>query len=153
MSDQLPMKPKKNTKGVSSYPTISRKKHQRSKFESAYSDKPQLAISGTKHRVTTPNGRILCRKMISKPISDFIQEQNNKRIGPDGRFIRSQSKQIRAMVTANQRGHYSTQRVQRRQNCQTTHHSKRVHSGEVDQNWSETAPFRTLHKQQPHRAR
>ena len=55
-SDQLPMKPKKNAKGVSSYPFLFvGKKHQRSKLESAYSDKPQLAISGTKHTVTTPN--------------------------------------------------------------------------------------------------
>ena len=56
VSNQLPMKPKKNTKGVSNYPySFLEKKHQRNKFESAYSDKPQLAISGTKHTVTTPN--------------------------------------------------------------------------------------------------
>ena len=39
--------------------------------------------------------------MISKPISDFTQEQNNRGIGsrgPDGRFIRPPSKQKRAMV-------------------------------------------------------
>ena len=39
--------------------------------------------------------------MISKPISDFIQEQNNRGIGPrgpDGRFIRSPSKEKRTMV-------------------------------------------------------
>ena len=94
VSDQLPMKPKKNAKGVSSYLVISRKKHQRNKLESAYSDKPQLAILGTKHTVSTPNGRIIHRKMISKPFSDFAQEQNNRGIGPhgpDGRFIRSTS--------------------------------------------------------------
>ena len=96
VSDQLPMKPKKNAKGVSNYPFLFlEKKHQRNKFESAYSDKPQLAVSGTKHTVTTPNGRILHRKMISKTISKFYQEQNNRGIGPrgpDGRFIRSPSK-------------------------------------------------------------
>ena len=63
VSDQLPMKPKKHAKGVSSYPFLFiEKKHQRSKFDSAYSDKPQLAVSGTKHTVTTPNGRIIQRK-------------------------------------------------------------------------------------------
>ena len=39
--------------------------------------------------------------MISKFISDFTQEQNNRGIGscgPDGRFIRSPSKQKRVMV-------------------------------------------------------
>ena len=65
------------------------------------SDKPQLAVWGTKHTITTPNGRILHRKMISKPISNFIQEQNNRGIGPrepDGRFITSPSKQRRTTV-------------------------------------------------------
>ena len=70
VSDQLPMKPKKNTKGVSNYSFLFlEKKHRRNKFEIAYSDKPQLAVLGTKHTVTTPNGRILHRKMISKTIS------------------------------------------------------------------------------------
>ena len=102
VSDQLPMKPKIHAKGVGSYPFfIFRKKHQGSKFESANSDKPQLAESGTKHTVTTPNGRTLHKKLISKPISDFTQEQNNRGIGPrgpDGCFIRSPSKQKRTMV-------------------------------------------------------
>ena len=102
VSDQLPMKTKKNAKGVSNYPFFFlEKKHQRNKFESAYSDKPQLAVSGTKHTITTPNGRILHRKMISKPISNFNQEQNNRGIGPrgpDGRFITSPSKHRRTTV-------------------------------------------------------
>ena len=69
VSDELPMKPKKSAKGVSNYPFLFlEKKHQRNKFESAYSDKPQLAISGTSHTVTTPNGRVIHRKLISKPI-------------------------------------------------------------------------------------
>ena len=79
---------------------ISRKKHQRNKLESAYSDKPQLAISGTNHTVTTPNGRVLHREMISIPI-DFNQEYNNRGSGPrgpDGQFVKSPSKQRRAMI-------------------------------------------------------
>ena len=102
VSDQLPMKPKKNSKRVSNYPfSFLEKKHQRNKFESAYSDKPQLAISGTKHTVTTPNGRVIHRKLISKPIETFNQEANNRGTvprGTDGRFIKSPSKQRRAMV-------------------------------------------------------
>ena len=82
VSDQLPMKPKKNAKGVGNYPFLFlEKKHQSNKFESVYSDKPQLAVSGTKHTVITPNGRILHRKMISKPIPEFSQEQNNRGLG------------------------------------------------------------------------
>ena len=102
MPDQLPMKPKKNAKGVRNYPFLFlEKKRQRNKFESACSDKPQLAISSTNHTVTTPNGRIIHREMISKPIVDFNQELNNRGIGPrgpHGRFIRSPSKQKRALV-------------------------------------------------------
>ena len=102
VSDQLPMKPKKTTKGVSSYPFLFlEKKHQRSEFESAYSDKPQLPISGTKHTVTTPNGKILHRKNISNPITDFNQEHSNGGNGPrgsDGRFTKSPSKQRRAAI-------------------------------------------------------
>ena len=83
--DQLPMKPKKGAKGVSYYPvSFLEKKHQRNKFESAYSDKPQLAISGTSPTVTTPNGRVIHRKLISKPIETFNQESNNRGSGPRG---------------------------------------------------------------------
>ena len=102
MSDQLPMKPKESAKGVSNYPFLFlEKKNQRNKFQSAYSDKPQLAISGTNHTVTTPNGRIIDRKLISKPIETCNQEINNRGTGPrgpDSRFMRSPSKQRRAMV-------------------------------------------------------
>ena len=99
VSDQLPMKPKKSNKGVSNYPFLFvEKKHQRSKFESAYTDKPQ--ISGTNHTVKTPNGRIIHRKNISKPI-DFKQEYSNRGTGPrgpDGRFTKSPLKQKRAVI-------------------------------------------------------
>ena len=57
VSDQLPMKLKKNDKGVSNYPLFFLEKHQKSKFESAFTDKPNKAVFGTKHTVTTPNGR------------------------------------------------------------------------------------------------
>ena len=100
-SDQLPMKPKKNSKGVSCPFFFLEKKHQRNKLESAYSDKPQLAISSTNHTVTTPNGGVIHRKMISKPVIDFNQENTNRGIGPrgpDGRFVKSPSKHQRAMV-------------------------------------------------------
>ena len=102
VSDQLPMKTKKGAKGASNYPfSFLEKKHQRNKFESANSDRPQLAISGTSHTVTTPNGRVIHRKLINKPIETFKQENNKRGTGPRGsdvRFIRSPSKQRRAMV-------------------------------------------------------
>ena len=97
MSDQLPMKPKKNDKGVSNYPFLFLDiKHRKSKFESAYMDKPNIAVSGTKHTVTTPNGRVIHKKCISKPPHNFNQDCNNNRgtepRGPDGRFTKSPSK-------------------------------------------------------------
>ena len=62
------------------------------KFDSAYFDKPQIAISGTKHKITTSENGILHRKHISKSIFEFTQEPNNSRPGlrgPDGRFTKS----------------------------------------------------------------
>ena len=106
MSDQLPMKPKKNAKGFSSNPFLfSEKKYINVINLKVHTPinhiKLQLATSGTKHTVTTPNGRILHRKIISTPVSDFAQEQNNRCIGPrgqNGRFIRSPSKQKQTTV-------------------------------------------------------
>ena len=101
---QVPMKTKKNDKGVSNYSFLFlEKKPQKSKFESAFTDKPNVAISGTKHTVTTPNGRILHRKCINKPITDFDQECNNNirgtgPRGPHGRFTKSPSKQKKVYI-------------------------------------------------------
>ena len=54
ISDQLPMKQKKGAKGVSNYPfSFYEKKVTKRKFDSVYSDKIQIAISGTDHTVTT----------------------------------------------------------------------------------------------------
>ena len=103
VSDQLPMKPKKNDKGVSNYPCLFlEKKHQKSKFESAYMDKPNIAVSGTKHTVTTPNGRIIHKKCISEPLNNLNQVCNNNRVtgprGSDGRFTKSPSKARRTYI-------------------------------------------------------
>ena len=65
VSDQLLMKSKKNQKELEMIACFSENKHQRSKFESAYSDKPHLAISGTNYTVPTPNRKILHSKTIS----------------------------------------------------------------------------------------
>ena len=101
VSDQLPMKPKKNDKGVSNYPFLfSEKKRQKSKFESAYMDKPNIAVSGTKHTVITPNGRTIHKKC--KPLNNFNQDCNNNRgtgpRGPDGRVTKSPSKTRRTYI-------------------------------------------------------
>ena len=94
-SDTLPMKQKKGAKGVSKYPFLFlEKKINKPKFESAHSDKTQIAISGTKHTVTTSDNKISHRKHISKPISEIVQENSTNRgtgpRGPDSRFTKSQ---------------------------------------------------------------
>ena len=81
VSDQLPQKPNKSAKRVSNYPFL----FLAIKFESAYFDKPQIAISGTKHTLTTPNGKIIHRKSpMSTPITDFVHENSNRWNGPRG---------------------------------------------------------------------
>ena len=59
-------------------------------------DKLNIAVSGTKHTVTTPNGRVLHKKCISKPLNNSNQDCNNNRgtgqREPDGRFTKSSSK-------------------------------------------------------------
>ena len=91
--DQLPMKQKKGAKGNSSYPFVSHEKKMiKPKFDSAYSDKIHVAVSGTNHTVTTADNRNLNRKHISKPISEITQEPNNRGtgpLGPDVRFTKS----------------------------------------------------------------
>ena len=62
------------------------------KDDSAYSDKIQVAISGTKHAVTIADNRTLYRKHTSKPISELRQAPKNRGTGfrrPDGRFVKS----------------------------------------------------------------
>ena len=81
--DQLLMKQKKGSKGASNYPfTFFEEKILKPKFHSAYSDKQQIAISGTKHTITTSENRNLLRNYKSKPISEFLQELNNRGTGP-----------------------------------------------------------------------
>ena len=96
------MKPKKNDKGVSNYPFLFLEKHQKSKLESAYTEIPNVAVSGTKHTMTTTNGRVEHKKVINKPRNDVNQDCNNNRgigpRGPDGRFTRSPSKLKKAYI-------------------------------------------------------
>ena len=80
--DQLLMKQKKGSKRASNYPfTFFEEKLLKPKFHSAYSDKQQIAISGTKHTTTTSENRNLLRNYKSKPISEFLQDLNNRGTG------------------------------------------------------------------------
>ena len=92
-SDQLPMKQKKGAKGVSNYSFLFLdKKINKPKCDSAYSDKTQIAVLGTKHTITTSDNKTLHRKHICKPVSEGVQENNNRGTGPgrpDGRFTKS----------------------------------------------------------------
>ena len=86
------MKQKKASKEVSDYYFFSRKKIVKPKFDSAYSDKIQIAVSGTNDAVTTADNRALHRKSLCKANSELAQEPNNRGTGlrePEGRFIKS----------------------------------------------------------------
>ena len=59
------MKTKKNDTKVGNYPIFFlERKQQKSKFENSYTDKQNIAISGTKHTVFTPKGRIIHRNYV-----------------------------------------------------------------------------------------
>ena len=47
---------------------FSEKKVNKNKYESAYDTKPQIAVAGTKHTITTNENKIKHRKRVSKPL-------------------------------------------------------------------------------------
>ena len=62
----------------------------KNKFESIYETKPQTAVAGTKHTITTDTNKTIQRKLISKPLPNTFQNplsrRGENRRGPDGRF-------------------------------------------------------------------
>ena len=92
--DQLVMKaPRKLKEDVSnkfSYLFLE-KKQNKGKFESAYENKPQTAVAGTKHTVITNKNKVFHRKRISKPLNPIFQNPLSRRgenpRGKDGRFL------------------------------------------------------------------
>ena len=66
-------------------------KQNKNKFESEYQTKPQTAIVGTKHTITTDTNKVLHRKLVSKPLPNSFQNplsrRGENRRGTDGRFI------------------------------------------------------------------
>ena len=92
--DQLVMKaPRKLKEDVSNkFPYLFLKKKQnKEKFESAYENKPQTAVAGTKHTIITDKNKIIHRKRISKPLNPIFQNPLSRRgenpRGKDGRFL------------------------------------------------------------------
>ena len=91
--DQIVMKaPRKLKEDVSNeFPYLFlEKKVYKNKVESDYETKPQLAVAGTKHTITTDRNKILHRKRVSKPLTHTSQNpysrRGENRSGPDGRF-------------------------------------------------------------------
>ena len=68
---------------------ISRKKN-KNKFESNYDTKPQTAIAGTKHSITTDTNKVIHQKLNSKALQSSFQNplsrRGKNRRGPDGKF-------------------------------------------------------------------
>ena len=65
-------------------------KQNKNKFESKYETKPQTAVAGTKHTITTDTNKTIHRKLISKPLPNTFQNplsrRGENRRGPDGRL-------------------------------------------------------------------
>ena len=73
--DQLVMKAPRKLKGDVSnkFPYLFLgKKHNRSKFESMYENKPRTAVAATKHTIVTDTNKIIHRKRIVKPLNPII---------------------------------------------------------------------------------
>ena len=91
--DQLVMKaPRKLREDVSdNFPYLFlEKKVNENKCESAYDTRPQIAVAGTKHTITTNENKIIHRKRVSKPLKSTFQNPLSRRgenpRGPDSRF-------------------------------------------------------------------
>ena len=67
------------------------KRQTKNKFESEYQTKPQTAVAGTKHTITTDTNKVIHRKLASKPLPNSFQNplsrRGENRRGIDGRFI------------------------------------------------------------------
>ena len=67
------------------------KRQTKNKFESEYQTKPQTAVAGTKHTITTDTKKVIHRKLASKPLPNSFQNplsrRGENRRGIDGRFI------------------------------------------------------------------
>ena len=92
--DQLVMKaPRKLKEDVSNkfQYLFLEKKQNKEKVESAYENKSQTAVAGTKHTITTDKNKIIHRKRISKPLNPIFQNPLSLRgenpRGKDGRFL------------------------------------------------------------------
>ena len=92
--DQLVMEaPRKLKEDVSKkFPYLFfEKKQYKEKFESAYENKPQTAVAGTKHTIITDKNKIIHRPRISKPLNPIFQNPFSRRgenpRGKNGRFL------------------------------------------------------------------
>ena len=74
------------------FPNLFLEKNQsKEKFESAYENKPQTAVTGTKQTIVTDKIKIIHRERISKPLNPIFQNPLSHRgenpRGKDGRFL------------------------------------------------------------------
>ena len=80
------------------YQFLEKKKQNKNKFESNYETKPQTALAGTKHAITTDTNKTIHRKLISNPLPNSFQNavsrRGENRRGPDGKFAQKSAKQV-----------------------------------------------------------
>ena len=93
-TDQLIIKaPRKSKRTVSNEYRFSfvEKKLVKRKFECPYQEKTQVAIDGTKHPITTADGKVIHRKRISNPSRVFQEGPSQRGMNPrdqKGRWMR-----------------------------------------------------------------
>ena len=72
------------------YQFLEKKKQNENRFESNYEIKPQTAIAGTKHTITTGTNKVIHRKLNSNPLPNSFQNpisrRGENRRGSDGKF-------------------------------------------------------------------
>ena len=82
------------------------KKVIKNKLESAYDTKPQKAVAGTKHTITTDENQIIHRKRVSKSLKSPFQNPHSRRRenprGPDGHFTSATFNQSEMTADAKQ---------------------------------------------------
>ena len=151
LTGTIQWKHKKGVEGVSIYPFLFlEKKVTKRKFGNAYSEKPQVALSGTKHTITTSDNEILQHNTSLKLIfTTKARERRSGLRGKDARFMKSPKveqlyrvrKQLRRSRAYNStRGHHESHWWSHRADPVTNRYKKeRIIRERTAKGWSEAA--------------
>ena len=74
----------------------------KNKFESAYNNKPQKAVAGTKHTITTDENKVIHRERVSKPLKPTFKNPLSSPREPDSRLTSATINQSEMTTDAEQ---------------------------------------------------